>query len=115
MTKHAKCFETRKKSAEETARWLMPVFHRAQMAKDEDVTIPTRDLGELLGYMESVRHREEVEFGGKHLGYCDPDAIRALLGREKQSINILFKPTRRFCTKVNFVELPPKAFPPETE
>lgn len=115
MKNHAKCFETRKKSAEETARWLMPVFQRAQMAKDEDVTIPTRDLGEILGYLESVRHREEVEFAGKNLGYCDPDAIRALLSREKQSINILFKATRRFCTRVSFVELPPKALPPETE
>lgn len=115
MKNHAKCFETRKKSAEETARWLMPVFHRAQTAKDEEVKIQTRDLGEILAYLESVRHREEVEFSGKQLGYCDPNEMRALLSREKRSISVLFSPTRRFSTRVSFKELPPKALPPETE
>jgi hypothetical protein len=111
MGNHAKNFEKRKAAAEETMRWLLPEYHRADLAKRDTVEIKTKDLAELLAYVDAVRYREAVEFGGKHLGYCDPEAMRAMLSREKTSISCISKKSDRFCVAVSFLELPPKPLP----
>jgi len=115
MSNHAKCFETRKASAEETARWMVPTCDKARESGSPTVTVPLKDLVEVLSYVEAVHYRNKVEFGGKHLGYCEPDAMRAMLSREKTSISCISKKTDRFCVAVSFLELPPKPLPKPEE
>lgn len=115
MSNHAKCFETRKAAAEETMRWLLPEYHRADHLGRDTLEIKTKDLAELLAYVDAVRYRDAVEFGGKHLGFCDPEAMRAMLSREKTSISCISKKSARFCVAVSFLELPPKPLPKQDD
>lgn len=107
---HAKHFDTRKASAEETARWLLPEVQRAQAQGDDMVQLKIRDVQELLSYVEAVAHREKVEFAGKRLGYAQPQAMRDLMSCKRNSIDVLRYPSKTFCVEVSFVELPPKGF-----
>lgn len=108
MTKHAKNLETRKASAEETARWMLPEVQRAAGQGFDEVTLKVRDVTELLAYVEAVAHRDKVEFGGKLLGYAQPKAMRDMLSRKRNQIDVMAYPSRIFCTAVSFTELPPK-------
>ena len=115
MGNHAKNFEKRKAAAEETMRWLLPEYHRADQMGSPTVEIKTKDLAELLAYVDAVQYRDAVEFGGKHLGYADPEAMRALLSRQRTSISCIAKKSDRFCVSISYLELPPKPLPPDEE
>lgn len=105
---HAKDFDTRKASAEETARWLRPNLQRAKDMGEREISIPLKDLDELLAYVEAVEHRVKAEYAGKHLGYADPEMMRQLLSRKRASVPVLFKKTKQYCVPIGFVELPPR-------
>lgn len=104
---HAKDFETRKASAMETVRWLLPALHRAIDFGDERIELSVRDVKELLSYLEASAHREKVEFSGLHLGYADPAMMRDLLTRKRASIPTLFKTSPRYSVEVFYRELEP--------
>lgn len=108
MTKHAKHFDSRKVSAEETARWMLPEVQRAEGQGFDTVQLQVRDVKELLAYVEAVAHRDKVEFGGKLLGYAQPKAMRDMLSRKRNQIDAMAYPSRIFCTAVSFTDLPPK-------
>lgn len=105
---HAKHFDTRKASAEETARWMLPDVQRAENQGFQDVTVRIADVKELLAYVEAVSNREKVEFRGKRLGYAQAQAMRDLMSCKRNSIDVLRYPSKKFCVEVSFVELPPK-------
>lgn len=108
MTKHAKHFDSRKVSAEETARWMLPEVQRAEGQGFDTVQLQARDVKELLAYVEAVGHREKVEFRGKRLGYAQPQAMRDLMSCKRNSIDVLRYPSKTFPVEVYFVDLPPK-------
>lgn len=108
MTNHAKHFDTRKASAEETARWMLPEVQRAEGQGFDTVQLRVRDVQELLSYVEAVAHREKVEFRGKRLGYAQPQAMRDLMSCKRNSIDVLRYPSKTFPVEVYFVEIPPK-------
>lgn len=108
MNNHAKHFDSRKASAEEAARWMLPEVQRAEGQGFEEVSLKVKDVKELLAYLEAVAHREKVEFRGKRLGYAQPKAMRDLMSCNRNSIDVLRYPSRMFCVEVYFVELPPK-------
>lgn len=105
---HAKHFETRKVSAEETARWLLPEVQRAESQGFDEVTLKVRDMKELLSYIEAVAYRERVEFSGKRLGYANPQDMRDLLSRKVDKIEVFAIQSKRACTMACYTELPPK-------
>ena len=105
---HAKHFETRKASVEETARWMLPDVQRAENQGFEDVTVRIADVKELLAYVEAMSNREKVEFRGKRLGYAQPQAMRDLMSCKRNSIDVLRYPSKTFPVEVYFVELPPR-------
>lgn len=105
---HAKHFETRKASAEETARWMLPEVQRAAGQGFDDVMLKVRDVTELLAYVEAVAHRDKVEFGGKLLGYAQPKAMREMLSRKRNQIDVMAYPSKIFSAQVSFTDLPPK-------
>lgn len=107
MSNHAKDFETRKASAMETARWLLPTLHRAIDFGQQVVDVPVKDLQEILAYLEAAAHREKVKFSGKHLGYADPAMMRDLLTRNRASAPVLFKKSPRYSLEVFYLELEP--------
>ncbi len=104
---HAKHFETRKASAMETVRWLLPSLHRAIDMGEDRIDISVKDMKELLSYMEASAHREKVEFSGHHLGYADPAMMRDLMTRKRASIPTLFKTSPRYSVEVFYLELEP--------
>lgn len=107
MNKHAKDFETRKASAMETARWLLPELHRAIDRGLDKVELSVKDVKEVLAYLEASAQREKVEFAGKHLGFADPEMMRSLMTRTRASAPVLFKKTPKYCLEVFYVDLPP--------
>lgn len=104
---HAKDFEVRKASAMETVRWLLPTLHRAIDLGQETMEVTTRDVKELLSYLEASANRERVEFAGKHLGYADPAMIRDLLTRNRASAPVLFKKSPRYSLEVFYLDMEP--------
>lgn len=109
MSRHAKDFETRKASAMETARWLLPEIHRAIERGYDKVELSVRDVKEVLAFLEASAQREKVQFAGKRLGFADPEMMRDLMSRRRASSPVLFKQTPRYCVEVFYVELPPNA------
>lgn len=109
MTKHAKHFNSRKVSAEETARWMLPEVQRAEGQGFDEVSLKVRDVKELLAYVEAVAHRDKVEFSGKSLGYADPQAMRDMLSWKRSSLEVFRAPSELACVEVSFVDLPPKS------
>jgi len=107
MGNHAKDFEKRKASAMETARWLLPVLHRAIDFGQERVDVSVKDLKEVLSYLEATEYREKVEFAGLHLGYADPMMVRDLLTRQRASIPTLFKTSPRYSLEVFYLHMEP--------
>ena len=105
---HAKHFETRKASAEETARWMLPEVQRAEGRGFDEVPLKVRDIKELLSYIEAVSYRERVEFSGKRLGYANPQAMRDLLSRKVDKIEVFAIQSKLACTLASYTELPPK-------
>lgn len=105
---HAKDFDRREAGARETARWLRPNLHRAMDQGLPEMSVSTKDMNEILAYMEAAEHKERVEFSGRRLGFADPDMIRDLLSRKRASVPALFKKTARHCVEVFYLELPPK-------
>lgn len=105
---HAKYFDNRKASAEETARWLVPACHKARDAGSPTVTVPLKDLTEILAYVEAMTHRQKVEFSGKRLGYAQAQAMRDLMSCKRNSIDVLRYPSNTFPVEVFYIELPPK-------
>lgn len=93
----------------ETARWLLPVLHRAIDFGQERVDVSVKDLQEVLSYLEASAYREKVEFAGHHLGYADPAMVRELLGRRRASIPMLFKTNPRYSLEVFYLEMEPTA------
>lgn len=106
--KHAKHFETRKYSAEETARWMLPDIQRAENRGFDEVTVRIADVKELLAYVEAVANREKVEFRGKRLGYAQAQAMRDLMSCKRNSIDVMAYPSKTFPVEVYFVDMPPK-------
>lgn len=105
---HAKHFDTRKASAEETARWLLPEVQRAEGQGFDEVSIKVRDMKELLSYIEAVAYRERVEFAGKRLGYASPQDMRDLLSRKVDKIEVFAVHSKHACVMTSFTDLPPK-------
>ena len=105
---HAKDFPNREASARETARWLRPFLHRAINDGEEKISVFTKDLDEILAYMEAAEYKEKVEFSGHRAGFAEPDMIRDLISRRRASIPTLFKKTDRYCVELFYQELPKK-------
>lgn len=105
---HAKHFDTRKASAEETARWILPEVQRAEGRGFDEVSIKVRDMKELLSYIEAVSYRARVEFSGKRLGYANPQAMRDLLSRKVDKIEVHAIQSEQACTLASYTDLPPK-------
>lgn len=106
MSRHAKDYGERQASAMETARWMMPVLHRAIDFGQQVVEVPVADLKEILAYLEATAQREKVEFSGKHLGYGNVEMMRDLLTRERPTCPVLWKKSQRYTIEIFYRELP---------
>lgn len=107
MSRHAKDFESRKASAMETARWLLPDVQRAEGRGDQTVELKIQDIKEVIAYLESSAHRERIEFAGRHLGFIQSSTVREYLSRKRGSTLVLPRAGRRFDLEVFYLELPP--------
>ena len=106
MTNREIKFAARKAAAEETAMWLRAECDKARNNGMKDVLVSCRDLYEVLSYVEAVKHRDQIEFAGKPLGYCRPEDMRLLLSATVSGISVRARKGVNFNTQIYFLELP---------
>lgn len=100
-------FLDRKRSAEDTALWIMADVHKAQSAGQDFVNVKAKDLVEVLSYISALKHRDSVEYAGKHLGYARPDDMLRLKQQKIRGLIVMVKKGEKYNMPVSFVgELP---------